>query len=363
MPNFFKEKLVQARLFWGLSLQEVGDKLDVSKQYIQQIENGSKLPNELFIKALADVLDVAPNFFEQPVSNVMMESQCHFRKARTTAISIKERALQQSSLFEDLINFIDDELSLPEINFIEASPNSNEAIELAAENCRRKWGINLDSPIQNVAYYLEKAGVVITKFSDISEKIDAFSINKKRPIIIRNPEKESVCRLRFDLAHECGHIILHNDVPTGDVETEAQANRFASAFLLPRGAFLREFSFLFSGYKIDWRRLVELKAKWKVSLGAIVHRAYDLGIINSAKYRTAFIYLSNKGFTKNEPLDDKLPMEQPFILNKSLEMLDKNGKLSFYLASKGITDKFLEKLSGYRRITTPSNVVNIDNYR
>ena len=56
-------------------------------------------------------------------------------------------------------------------------------------------------------------------------------------------------------------------------------------------------------------------------------------------------------------------MEQPFILNKSLEMLDKNGKLSFYLASKGITDKFLEKLSGYRRITTPSNVVNIDNYR
>ena len=81
------------------------------------------------------------------------------------------------------------------------------------------------------------------------------------------------------------------------------------------------------------------------------------------RIRTAFIYLSNKGFTKNEPLDDKLPMEQPFILNKSLEMLDKNGRLSFYLASKGITDKFLEKLSGYKRLSIPSNVFNIANYR
>lgn len=363
MANFFKERLIQARLFWGFSLQDIGDKLEVSKQYIQQIENGAKIPNELFLNALADILGVKPCFFEKPVVNAMMESQCHFRKARTTAISIKERALQQSSLFEDLINFIDDELSLPEVKLIECSPQNNESIEQAAENCRRQWNINLDTPIKNISYYLEKAGIVITMFSGISEKIDAFSINRKRPIIIRNPEKDKLCRLRFDLAHEYGHLVLHNGIATGDTETEKQANRFASAFLLPRGAFLREFSPCLSGYRIKWKDLLELKAKWKVSLQAIICRAYDLGIIDSVKYRSAFIYLNNNGYTKNEPLDDILPMEQPVILHKSLEMLDKNDRLSYYMNTRGISSNFLEQLSGYHFCSHPKNIVNIENYR
>lgn len=363
MANFFKERLIQARLFWGFSLQDIGDKLEVSKQYIQQIENGSKIPNELFLNALADVLGVKPCFFEKPVVNAMMESQCHFRKARTASISIKERALQQSSLFEDLINFIDDELALPKVILIEHSPTNNESIELAAESCRNLWNISLDSPIINISHYLEKSGIIITMFSGISEKIDAFSINRKRPIIIRNPEKNKVCRLRFDLAHEFGHLVLHNGTTTGDTETEKQANRFASAFLLPRGAFLREFSPYLSGYRIKWKDLLELKAKWKVSLQAIICRAYDLGIIDSIKYRSAFIYLNNNGYTKNEPLDDVLPMEKPLLLHKSLEMLDRHDRLSYYMNTYGINSAFLEHLSGYHLCSEAKNVVNIDNYR
>lgn len=363
MVNFYKEKVTQARLFWGFSLQDVGYKLDVSKQYIQQIENGTKRPNELFINALAEVLEVYPNFFETPITNVTMESQCHFRKARTTAITIKERALQQSSLFEDLVDFIDEELSLPEINFKEATPNNSECIEQAAENCRKNWGIKLDNPVKNVAHYLEKAGAVITMFNEISEKIDAFSVNKKRPIIIRNPAKNTACRFRFDLAHECGHLVLHNGITTGDVETENQANRFANAFLLPRGAFLREFSSAFAGYRVNWRELITLKLRWKVSLGAIIRRAYDLKLIDANKYRSACIYLNNNGYTKREPLDDDISIEEPFILSKALNMLEDNGKLYCYMKKEGIKPNFLEKLCGYKQRNLESNVVNIDSFR
>ena len=38
-------------------------------------------------------------------------------------------------------------------------------------------------------------------------------------------------RLRWTLAHEVGHAVMHRN-PTGDVEGEA--NRFASEFLMPR---------------------------------------------------------------------------------------------------------------------------------
>lgn len=364
MADFYKEKLVQARLFWGMSLQDVGEKLGVSKQYIQQIENGTKVPNELFIGALAEVLNVYPIFFETPVTNVMLESQCHFRKAKTTPISIKERALQQSSLFEDLVDFVDDELALPVVNFNEAMPIDNEHIEQAAEDCRKNWNIRLDCPVQNVAHYVEKAGAVITMFNDISEKIDAFSVNKRRPIIIRNQPKNTACRFRFDIAHECGHLVLHNGVTTGDTETETQANRFANAFLLPRGAFLREFGPSFTSYRINWRTLVSLKRKWKVSLSAIIRRAYDLGIIDAVKYRSAYIYMNNKGYMKKEPLDDDIPMEQPFVMNRALSMLEKNGQLEYYLRNKkGIKAKFLEKLCGYRLCYSDNNVVSIDSYR
>ena len=169
--------------------------------------------------------------------------------------------------------------------------------------------------------------------------------------------------MRFDLAHEYGHLVLHNGITTGDTETEKQANRFASAFLLPRGAFLREFAPYLSGYRIKWKDLLTLKAKWKVSLQAIICRAYDLGIIDSVKYRSAFIYLNNNGYTKNEPLDDSLAMEQPFILHKSLEMLDKNNRLSYYINTRGISTYFLEKLCGYHFHSRPNNVINIENYR
>lgn len=363
MADFFKEKVIQARLFWGLSLQEVGDKLEVSKQYIQQIENGKKIPNKLFIDALAEVLNVSSNFFEKPIINMTMESQCHFRKAKTTPVSIKERALQQSSLFEDLIDFIDDELSLPIVNFVENSPIDNESIEQSAENCRKNWGIDLDTPIKNLAFHIEKSGAVITNFSDISDKIDAFSINKKRPIIIRNPSKDTACRFRFDLAHECGHLILHNGITTGDVETESQANRFASALLLPRGAFLKEFRLSLCSYRINWQELIRLKSKWKVSLGAIIRRGYELGLIDATKYRSACIYLNNRGYTKKEPLDDSIPLEQPIVLNKSLKMLETNGKLDYYLKTRGIKDSFLEKLSGYKPNNIANNVICIDSYR
>lgn len=359
--SFCKEKLIQARLFLDFSLQEVGDMLGVTKQYIQQLESGTKAPTSDNIEKLAQILKVKPKFFIRSITEITLESQCHFRKARTTTVSVKERALQQSNMFEDLVDFIEQELSLPNNNFISVNVTTAETIERVAEKCREVWGLGLDAPIKDMTAVMEKAGAVVTYFSDISEKVDAFSINKRRPIVIRNPAKDGVCRMRFDLAHECGHIVMHNGVITGDVETERQANRFASAFLLPRNAFIREFGFLSYNYRIDWERLKSLKERWKVSLAAIMYRAMDLKLINANKYRTACIYLSNKGFTKNEPLDDILPMERPFILSKSLEMLEKNGSLNFYLEDRGYTESFFEKLSGYK--VSKGNVINISCFR
>lgn len=62
---------------------------------------------------------------------------------------------------------------------------------------------------------VENQGAIVTTFDGVSDKVDALSINRKYPIIIRNTAKESVCRMRFDIAHECGHLIMHDGIETG----------------------------------------------------------------------------------------------------------------------------------------------------
>lgn len=75
-------------------------------------------------------------------------------------------------------------------------------IEEFAEGLRQEWGLDIETLIDNVTKNLENEGVIVTYFTDLSDKVNIFSINRKRPIVIRNNEKYNSCRLRFDLAYE-----------------------------------------------------------------------------------------------------------------------------------------------------------------
>jgi Zn-dependent peptidase ImmA (M78 family) len=65
--------------------------------------------------------------------------------------------------------------------------------------------------------------------------------------------------------------------------------------------------------------LVDLKKRWKVSIQALIHRAYDLGIVTERQYRYLFEQLSAAGWRKDEP--GKLPVERPRAFRKMAELL------------------------------------------
>ena len=111
-----------------------------------------------------------------------------------------------------------------------------------------------DGPIKDLQYLLEQNGILVTGFSIDEDKIDAFS----QRIIVDNVDvfliavvlgSRPECRLRFDMAHELGHIVLHpwsediESLPKEEFKArERQANMFASAFLLPRDSFSKDIS-------------------------------------------------------------------------------------------------------------------------
>lgn len=352
--SFRGEKLRLARLLKGYTQQQLGDAVSTSRQFIHQLEGGIKAPAEDVLHALCESLDVESPFFFSPAVNEVKIDQCHFRKRKTTPVGLSQRVVAFATIFESLLEILHEYLDLPKVNIPEITHTeekyTNDEVERAAEICRRTWNLGVDTPIAKMARTLENAGIFITHFDGVSDKVDALSVNRRYPIIIRNTAKESVCRMRFDLAHEFGHFVLHEGIETGDPQTESEADKFASAFIFPRSAFLREFPDMKDKSRIDWRRIYSLKVRWGMSARAIVFRANYLGRITSQQYRWANVWLNKTGQARAERHDDKVVPDNPEILERAFVIMQEQLGIGGSQIAKnlGISKHHLEQITSLK---------------
>ena len=322
---FYGAKLRLSRTFKGFTLAELGEQLTTSRQYLQRLESDQDSPSEDMLLALSEALSVTPGFFFEPLSGEVSEEECHFRKLKTTPSNLRIRALSYGTIFNMLLTYLEKYVDFPEIKMPSIKVRTRDDVERAAEKRRMAWGLRLDAPIKNVTRTLECFGCVITTFEGISEKIDAFSYHRSRPIIVRSLEKGSSSRARFDLAHECGHLVMHNDLEVGNPALEDQANQFAGAFLLPRTAFIHEFP---KSVRLNWTELFRLKQRWGVSVQAIIRRAYDLRLLNAVQYRNANVYISRNGWRHGEPPETEPSFENIRVLPAAYEVMQANHSYS-----------------------------------
>ncbi|MCR5943668.1 ImmA/IrrE family metallo-endopeptidase [Brucella anthropi] len=335
-----------ARLAHGFTLDELGERVSATRQYLNQLEQGTKLPTEQMVEALAAAVGVTLQFFGMITKDSVRPEQCHFRKQRTTPMSVVSQVLARGTLLSRFINSLDRELELPPVSFPDIPIKSSLDIEEAAEEARRRWKLG-SGPISNMIRVVENAGAVVSFFGGVSERVDALSIDRSRPMIIRSEAKPAAVRLRFDLAHECGHLVMHRGIETGDKATENEANRFASAFLLPRSSFIHEFP---RGRALNWGRIYEMKMRWKISAAAIIRRAYDLGMISADQYRTGYIHLSKTGQKKAERYDNEIVSEEPELLQSAMAELEKAypGSVRRLVSEAGLEEEMFSKVSGLR---------------
>ncbi|EFN7491965.1 TPA: ImmA/IrrE family metallo-endopeptidase [Escherichia coli] len=308
-----------ARLYHELSLEQVAEKVEKTRQYVQRLESGSATPSPELINKLAEVLRVKPAFFEGQEHSPVNEEIVHFRKRASTRMSTKLSTLAKAEFYRRFIDVFEDNLNLSPVRFPEFRVHTQEDIERAAEKCRIEWGLGF-GPIENMTRLAEKLGAFVTSFDSVSDEVDALSVPLRRPFIVRNTAKNSPCRQRFDIAHEVAHLILHEGISTGDRLTESQANRFASALLLPRTSMAKYFPRPVGG-RINWQGLSQFKLTWKVSKAAIVFRAHQLGLLTDEQYRTAFMGLKRKGEAIDEKEDYLIPHERPELFRRALSFL------------------------------------------
>ena len=170
-------------------------------------------------------------------------------------------------------------------------------------------------------------------FNSNSDAVDAFSHKISSDLtdtylIGYSKNKSSATRIHFDIAHELGHILLHNwkeDLECLDKTEfdymEKQAHKFAAAFLLPADTFIPDVL----GYEGQLSHYIELKKKWKVSIAAMIIRAKDLGLISPEVYQKMMRNMQKLGIRKVEPLDDILTTAKPSLLKQAVVALFEDG--------------------------------------
>ena len=327
MKNQFNgERLKKARIYRGLTVAELAEQVGCQRQTLSMYEISKSQPADNgLVERLARVLSFPIKFFyENPTAHA--ESTVYFRSLLTTNKKYRSEQIVKMDFLSQVYSLLQDYISFPVYEPLNLHEGTTP--EEAAYALRDAWELGR-GPIDNIISVVEQHGILVTSFSTSTDDVDAFSqfvgtTDSPTYLIAYSNNKTSAARIHFDIAHELGHICLHEwseDIEELTKEEfkrrEREANDFAAAFLLPEDTFKKDAEAgpqTINHYK-------QLKKKWKVSIAAMIRRSEKLNIITREDYQTLIRIMQRRGQRKEEPLDDVLITAAPALLKASVMML------------------------------------------
>lgn len=113
-------------------------------------------------------------------------------------------------------------------------------------------------------------------------------------------------------------------------EMEAEADAFAGEFLVPKDEFSPQVSRL---PRLQIRDLIPMKRYWKVSIQALIFRAFEAGAITEAQKRNLFARMSQLNMRQVEP--ELIDLEVPSNLPRMFTTLSEGLNFTFQEVSAG----------------------------
>jgi Zn-dependent peptidase ImmA (M78 family)/transcriptional regulator with XRE-family HTH domain len=322
---FDPARLRIARQAAMLTKKVLAERVGLSAAAVSQYENGSSTPSPKVVAALALALGVPPAFFagDRPLGEAPATT-AHFRTLRSTTKQERDRAFAHALLTWELTKVIERYIRLPRLNLpSDLSVKSDDSVA-AVEDMARQARAALDlgtGPVPHVVRLLESRGIICTRQPALTRRVFAFSCDfPSRPVVVLATERTHLATGRFSAAHELGHLLLHHDEEPGTHAVERQANVFAAEFLAPA----TEIADLLPS-NVDWKRLLDLKQTWGISMQALLYRARALKVMPEYTYRRGVTDLNGLGWRAQEPGDDG-HAEEPIVLRRAIELLEQGGR-------------------------------------
>lgn len=298
--------VVLARESRGLTQVALAGRLGMSQGHLSKIEAGLLPISDDILERLAHALAYPTHFFtmSEPVYGPGTSEFFHRKRSAMSARLLAQihamvniRRIQVARLLRAVE--IDDDL-VPELDLDEfGSP------EEIARAVRASWSLPR-GPIVDLTRVVEAAGGIVIPMDFGTQLIDAVGryVPGLPPLFFINRDAPAD-RTRLTLAHELGHMVMHR-VPNPDMED--QAFRFGAELLMPEQDIRAELD----GLTLD--RLVWLKRRWRVSMGALLKRGETLGRIQPRRARYLWMTMSRLGYRTREPAEGDIAPELPETL-------------------------------------------------
>lgn len=307
------------RKILGLTQAGMAEQLGITQPFLSQVSRGERpVPDALMVDA-SRIFGVPTSFFT--VQHVYSDpGPVTFRKNSRASSRDEDRIValydEVSRVFDSIsersgYHFAD----LPDPNDYESDP------ELVAEAMRHIAGLGPEDPVLNATRSLERLGIGVVDNLDALDAearghtaVSRPSWRNSRPLIALIAEVPGAVK-RLTMLHEVGHLIFDRDLsgPVSGTRSleERRAYKFASAYLLPEKVARNRISetLTLHGY-------LPIKADYGVSVGAMIIRARDLGIVSSGRARSLQIQLSSQGWRTNEPVS--VADEKPLLIGQAL---------------------------------------------
>jgi Zn-dependent peptidase ImmA (M78 family)/DNA-binding XRE family transcriptional regulator len=313
-------RIRQARLAAGLTLDALGELVGVTHTAIQKYEKGTMTPPSSQLLKLARACGVRVEYFFRTHEVELLEPE--FRKLTTFGKTAQEALkIKVVDLIEKRVELLGFFPESPLLSFeppagLPQQIDTLDQIETLSDQVRDAWKLGMN-PIADLTDTLEGLGLLVIV---VDEEHPGFSgltataqtgDGRSYPVVAVSSRWPGD-RQRFTLAHELAHMLLAGRMAPG-VNEEKACDRFAGAFLAPQFAVTQLLGQHRRG--LEWQELYGLKHEFGLSMAGWLQRAKQCGVISDDVHLSMWKRFSAKGWRKNEPWDP-VPKEHPRLFEQ-----------------------------------------------
>lgn len=311
-----RDRIKALRELRGWNQSEFAAVTGMSQAMISSLETGSRtatLDHAHYIAASTGTPDA---FFllspEEPT-----DEELHFRKKKTAKITatrtLVRKYKESRTVARELVRDYAPPVQLSPVDgLVEDGDLEDIAIDI-----RVAMGLGPSEPVRNIIRACERAGFPVNPIAPVpgaesdhsglsyTSASDGFGS-------ISFLTGQSGDHQRMTVGHELSHRVLHFHRRVPERQRESEAFRLAGAIFLPRHSAMQELaeSLSLTGY-------MRLKARWGISIQALIMRAGDLGVIDRDRKTSLMQQISRRGWRKAEPV--AVGHERPALLWHLLE--------------------------------------------
>lgn len=314
----------------GMTLKDIAGYLNVTSSYVSQMEHNKRNIDFSTVLKLSDLFKIPHEFILNNDELPHSSKTRFFRKKSIVTKKKQVQAVQKTRLFSYFEETVSSDLRLRYFVLPKYANFESEFrllpynyIDQIVDSIRNSFNFG-NGPISNMTLLVEKMGIRVSFVNLEDEGIDAITIkNDGRFYMLINSKVSSSVRIRFNIAHELGHIFLHFNYLESNINNtsnykriEAEANHFAGALLMPEDGLATDM------YFTNMEHLMFLKRHWLVSIQSLIYRGNEIGLITDQQALFLRQTISRNHWRYNEPYDNKIPIEKPTFLSSALKFLD-----------------------------------------